>query len=269
MPSQPVRSVPPRSHAKARRARVRTLSWLYALLGVECFAAFLTTPILVVRRVTVRGTTTLPPAEAQATLTSARIAPGTNLLRVPVQKMEAEIRRHAWVRSVSLRRRLGELEVQITPRQPVLIAQTARGEVELDAEGVVIRPAQGASQARLPRIVLNMSRMARPGSPLDHWTVRASLLAVRADSQPSPARVVKIEVDQNDNLCLNMHDGVKVQLGTPEDMPTKLALLQRIYSREPDIAQRLAAINLSCPSWPACTPRVSQQNVPTRSYRSG
>ena len=55
-----------------------------------------------------------------------------------------------------------------------------------------------------------------------------------------------------------MRDGVAFQLGQPDDVDAKIALVNRIYAREPNIGQTLASVNLTCPSAPACTPRVAQ-----------
>ncbi len=108
---------------------------------------------------------------------------------------------------------------------------------------------------RLPLIVLNRPESVRPGVPFQDAALTAAIQILRSARQDSMVRIAKIEVDQSDNICLNMQDGLSIQFGQVEDYPSKYALVRRIYSREPDIARKLVAINVSCPSFPACTPR--------------
>ena len=53
-----------------------------------------------------------------------------------------------------------------------------------------------------------------------------------------------------------MEGGITVQFGQPEDIPSKLETMKRIYARDANIARKLTAINLTCPSAPACVPRI-------------
>jgi cell division septal protein FtsQ len=107
----------------------------------------------------------------------------------------------------------------------------------------------------LPLVVLEGPRPVRPGVPFHDPALNAAIQILHAARRDGVVRIAKIEVDQSDNMCLNMEDGLPIQFGQVEDYPAKLTLVRRIYRQEPDIARRLAAINVSCPSWPACTPR--------------
>ncbi|HZO91053.1 MAG TPA: FtsQ-type POTRA domain-containing protein [Chthonomonadaceae bacterium] len=127
-----------------------------------------------------------------------------------------------------------------------------------EAERLLDTPEPPAAErvgARLPLVALAGARAVQLGVALDDPALTAAIQIWQSARQDKMVRIAKIEVDQSGNICLNMLDGIPIQLGQAEDLPTKLALVRRIYAREPNIARRLVAVNLSCPSWPACTPR--------------
>ncbi|HZP84857.1 MAG TPA: FtsQ-type POTRA domain-containing protein [Chthonomonadaceae bacterium] len=327
---------PPRI-AEVYRARRRVLASLYVVLGLLLVAAALTSPIVAVKRVRLAGLAGLPASEADLTLQTAAVSPGTNWLRAPVRSIEERLRALPWVRAASVSRRFpNTVEAQITARQPCVLAQTSAGLFEVDAEGVPIRrarpeiagfqaeqpPMQDAASsaptvsplpsmgegagagptpfaallpaefrpyfdrdgllpnllepplfapaasvpsltgARLPLVTLARPMTVQPGVPLNDTALSAAIDILQSAQRERLVRIAKIEVDQSDNICLNMQDGVVVQLGQAEDFAKKLALVQRIYTWEPDIARRLVAINLSSPAWPAYTPRNPPTSTP-------
>ncbi|HLV80205.1 MAG TPA: FtsQ-type POTRA domain-containing protein [Chthonomonadaceae bacterium] len=246
----------PHRPSVVRRVRRKVLIALYTALAVEVFAAALFAPALHVRRVRVEGLQGLEPAEAAQVLNAVQIAPKTNWLRAPVGRIAQRLRALPWVRAADVRRRLpGTVVAAIALRQPVLLAQSGADWMEVDEAGVPIRRARPGEAARLPSLVLDRPLPIRPGVPLRDEAVKAAMRAYGAFRKGAGIHIAKIEVDQSGNICLNMQDGVAVQFGNTEELAPKIALLQRIYAREPDIAQRLIAIDISCPTWPACTPR--------------
>jgi len=258
----------PHRPSVVRRVRRQVLGTLYTALALEIVAAALFSPALYVRRVRVEGLKGLAPAEEALVLDSVEIAPKTNWLRAPLGRMERRLRALPWIQTAHIRRRLPDTVVaDITVRQPALRVQSGADEVEMDTEGVPIRHARPGDAALLPAVVLDRPRALRPGVPLQDELVLAAMRTYAAFRKQPGIRIAKIEVDQSDNICLNMQDGVVVQFGNTEELAPKIAMLQHIYAREPDIAQRLMAINLSCPTWPACTPR-STSTSPARPLQS-
>lgn len=242
-----------------RRVRRRVLTVLYVALAVELMAAALASPALHVRRVRLEGIQGLEASEVALTLNAAALPTKTNWLRAPVRTLEQRLRALPWVQTAQVRRSLPDvIAAHIVLRTPRVIAQTSAGRFEVDAGGVPIRLAPAPPAAQEPLVVLDRSRAVRPGIPFNDDLLLATIQVYDSCRKMPMVRIAKIEVDQSDNICLNMQDGVTVQFGRTDALTAKLALLRRIYTREPDIAQRLVAINLSCPTWPACTPRVAQ-----------
>lgn len=247
-----------RSPGQVRRTRRIALLTLYTALGVELLAALLTSPVLEVKKVKVQGVGGLPAEESAATLQAAALPPRANWLRAPIRSTEAQLRALPWVHTAHIARRLpNTLEMTLTPRTPILQVQSGAARYEVDADSVPIRLARPEDAGRLPLVVLQRPCELRPGVALQETSVRTALQVTQTIGPQILVRIAKIEVDQSDNMCLNMQDGIRIQLGQEDELPAKIALVQRVYAREPDIARRLIAMDLSSPAWPACTPRVA------------
>ena len=232
------------------------LTALYVLLAGVSVAALLTSPRLSIKRVQIQGAAGLPTVEAQAVSQAAFIPAGVNTFLAPTGRLEAKLRALPCVRQASVLRRFPDgLQAKITLRQTVAIAQTSAGDFEVDRSGIAIRAARTEFAANLPHIALLRPRTVQVGVSLNDTALDAALEALDKAAMEPALRIAKIEVDLTDNLCLNMQNGIKARLGSPEDVPKKMALLATAYRREPNLASRLLAINLSCPDWPACTPR--------------
>ena len=269
-PPEPPRTKPnakrkgphPYRPAEVRRTRRNALIGLYVLLGSMSVAALLTSPKLSVKRVQIKGTDGLPAIEAQAVTQAAFLPAGVNEFLAPTGKLEARLRALPCVQKASVTRRFPDaLRANVVLRRAVAIVQTSAGDFETDRSGVPIRAARPET-ANLPRIALLRPRSAQIGVGFNDTALDAALNALeKADSGPA-LHIAKIEVDLTDNLCLNMRDGIKARFGSPEDIEKKVALLASAYRQEPNLAARLLAINLSCPDWPACTPRKPNPALP-------
>jgi cell division protein FtsQ len=250
-----------------RRARRRTLLALYLALGAVAVAAALTSPVMAVKRLRLRGADGLPAVEYAAVQNAISLPPGTNWLRAPVHAVEQSLRAQPWVRTAQVRRQLpNAIEARITPRQPFLIAQIGARQYEMDADGVPIRLARPEVAASLPIVLLDRPPAAQPGLPLNDDALTGTIAILQCVRQAPAVRIAKIEVDQSDNICLNMQDNIPILFGQARDLSAKLKLLRDIYLREPDIALRVEAINLSNPDAPACTPRAAE---PTEAENGG
>ena len=253
---------PPRM-AEIRRTRQRVLLTLYVVLGVELCVTLLLSPVFGVKRTRVQGIDSLPPQEAAAILNTVSLRPGTNWFRAPVGSLQQRLNALPWVKTAQVSRRFPDtVRTQITLREPAIIVETSQGAFEVDAQGVAIRSARPVTLAGLPHVVLEGSHPVQTGSVMAGDSLRTAIQIFQAVSNDPVVRIAKIQVDQNDNLCLNMQNGFRIQFGRNEAIETKIKMTRRALKNEPNIAIRLTEINLSCPEAPACTPRVAETTAP-------
>jgi len=256
--------------AEVRERRTRILLMLTMALGFELAAAALTSPLLGINRIAIRGTEQLPVQEIEVTRHVAAIPAGSNLLRVPLGHVEQRMKALPWVQSA----RAGwmsphALSIRVTPRQPVVVAEAAGQRFEVDAAGVPIRVARAGALRALPQIMIERAMEVRPGVPLrDEALLAAIKIYHDAPSQPM-VHIAKIKVDPAGNMCLNMSDGIQVQLGQPEDLAAKMKYVQHVYQLDPNVCSRMIAINLSVPKQPACTLKKDVQPDPAMAETPG
>jgi cell division protein FtsQ len=244
------------SPAQMRRMRRRALFALAFCLTLECVVATFTSPALTIKHIRVSGTDALPAAEADAILRAAALPRGCNWFRVPRARMMREIGQMAWVKSVTVEKRLpDDIRVRVIPRQPAAVAENGTQFAEVDIQGVPIRAARPERIASLAHLVLPPSARLQYGDPIVDRAVREALRVLDNTANGQAVRIAKIEVDQSDNLCLNMSDRTPIRLGQAEDLDAKMEIVKRIYRNRPDIANSLAAIDLTCPAKPACISR--------------
>ncbi len=240
--------------ANVREFRTRLLIVLTMALGFELSAAALTSPILGINRIVIHGLERLPAREAGITTRTAALQPGTNLLRAPLGQMERQMKALPWVQSARVKwASQHTLDVRFTLRQPVIIAAVAGNDYELDETGVPIRLARQGPARSLPHMTLENQSAVRFGAPIGGESVVAAIRLYRNAPQQPMVRIAKIKVDPSGNMCLNMMDGIQVQLGQPEDLAAKMKYIRRVYELDPKVGSRMVAINLSVLKQPACT----------------
>jgi cell division protein FtsQ len=260
--SKPTPNRPGPSHrrlriADVRRIRRQVLFSLYVVLAGETVAAALTTPLLHIRQIEVSGAESLPPAEIANVLAAAKLPNGTNFLLAPVNREQARVRALPWVRSATVHRHFPySVTVAMTLREPVAQVQTTNGIWEVDSAGLPIRSVRSEMASRLPMIVWQQPTVVKPGTVFGDKTLQSALEVSRWAQKETAVHLAKIEVDQSDNICLNMKDGIPIKFGPDSELESKQTLVVNLYRRDPDIAQRIQQIDVSCPSDVACTPRV-------------
>lgn len=248
--------------AEVRRCR-RILVFLYLLFALEIAAAAVSSPVLAVRNVRVRGLQELPPEEARTITEITQVRPGTNWLLAPVSRLERRLMALPWVASAHVARAYpGSIVVHVTPRRPEFLVASEGKRFEVDATGVPIRPARPIAETRMPLLVLRGKLGLQLGISSTNAAFRAARQLLLNGRQDTPLRIASIEIDRNDNICLNMEDAVRVHFGSQEQSDSKVNLLVRIYRQDPKIGQRISEIDISCLQMPACIPRVADPGVP-------
>lgn len=249
--------------ADIRRRRRLALFTLYAILGVEIGLALVTSPALAIKKVRVYGIDALPSAERTQTLHALQVANATNWFRTPLRRMREETKALPWVRSARVDPAFSTtLTAHIEPREPFIILKVGQAYFETDAVGTIIRTARPIEKQTLPHVVFEQSGTLIPGDLIGDPALSASIQVLQQLPQAQVRKITKIVIDQTGNICLNMLGGMQLQLGQAENVSGKISRIKSIYALDPAIAQTLAAINLSCPSAPACTLRVAQSAPP-------
>lgn len=249
---------------ESKKRRRRTLTMLYALLGVEILAAIFTSPALTVQKVRVTGLETLPEAEQTQTLQALAVPHATNLLRVPFQRLRRDANALPWVGNATVPHSWGRaVTVNVTPRKPMFALKVGAQWYETDAARIPIRLARPTVINHLPHVVLHQETLVQPGFAVRDSGLEGAVRVLQllpqnsSDSmQEKGVKIAKIVIDQSDNICLNMRDGMEFKFGQADDLTAKVVLVKRIYAKDPGIGQMLASINLTSPSAPACTPRA-------------
>lgn len=253
-----ISTIPKRFNPIKRR---QILGLLLVVLLAEIVAALATSPRLKVHRLVLSGLGSLTPSEA---LKTQQIAEGLlrhNFFIEPISFTRHALHQLPWIKSVRIARYFPHrVTVHILPREPAFLLQTGKEVFETDINGVPIRPARGLFPHML-RVVLPPQPITC-GLPVDDPDMPCVLTLLKRVGTQYHLPLVSIEVDRERNICLNMLGGMRVLLGQTEEMERKVALLQSIFIIQPDVAQRLSVVNLTCPSYPACIPRVALLKTP-------
>ncbi len=198
-----------RKERQHRRLRRTLLVLAVIALGVVGYVVE-HSPLVALAEIRVEGTHRLDPATVEE---ASGLVLGTSTLRLPLGDAVHRVEALPLVASASAHR-VDPLTVQIdvTERQPVVLAVAGGQHRLVDADGVVL---SDAVEAGLPQIVLtHQTRLPAPGAKVD--TDPALANAHRAFRQlPGPLRatIVRYEANGPDDLDLILDSGVRVRFG--------------------------------------------------------
>jgi cell division septal protein FtsQ len=257
--STPVRT-PKKRHPRRRRdwnPVIRRVA--AAVFAVELGLIVFANPYLRVTRVNVEGTQTLSPTQV---FDEARVPPHTNIFWMALhQPFAKRLTADPVVDHAARRIKLpNTLILQVWERQPYATLALDGHFWLLDAHGVPFRtltepypglPVVAPQTRKIQGQVLGPDNVAL-GTPLrTDWLKHSyQLIALTAPDQNLAA--MKIEVDQNGNLCLNRKDNFRILLGQADALPQKIELAQAaITAHGGQINQTAAYIDVSCPEQPA------------------
>lgn len=251
-----------RSASSARRLR-RSIVWAFgAVAAIACGAALLESPALQVRRVEVQGASNLLPDEAAAVLCAAKIAAGSNIVRFSMDDLRRRLHALPWVAAVRIRRAWPmAARVTVIPRRPVAELVVGGDRWEVDETSTPIRRIVAARG----RPVVESARVATvlAGKPLEDVETREAIRILALGGIPESPGIAKIVVDPAGELCLNMIDGVTVQIGRVEALREKIALVRRMYAADRSIASTVATISVRYPDAPVCGMRRPASDPPS------
>lgn len=188
--------------------------------------------------------------EEEQILEAADLELGTSTLRLRLGRVEERVEALPLVRDVDARR-LDPLRVrlEVTEREPVLVAVGGGQERLVDRTGVVIAP--GAVEG-LPRVRLAQAP-PEPGArgPSD-GPLAAAVTTWRQLSGPLRTEVVRYDARSVDELHLELRSGVMVRFGRAERIDEKVRAIGAVLEDVGDTD--VTAIDVRAPARPVVVP---------------
>lgn len=239
---------PPRHKRYRVNAPRLILSLLLVLLVGEAALAILTSPWFEIKDVVVRGRKLVAP-EFVARCT--RIPEESNIFTFPTHSIADRLRPNPIIKKVAISRRLpGTLVVRITERSAWSVLSVGGKFYEVDAACIPFRVVASPAP-KLPVLSCEIAEAIALGkqirAPAFHAATNCLQLAIRLGK----FSVRKITVDQNNDLCLNVQDGLLIRLGQPLHLEDKLDKARQTIELVPD----LEYVDVTCPEAPAFKPK--------------
>ncbi|MCC6442271.1 MAG: FtsQ-type POTRA domain-containing protein [Armatimonadetes bacterium] len=253
----------PRRHRRNRRKPdyflLRLICLLATLIGGAAYY-LLTAPYFEIRSVRITGCHLLKPEQMAK---RAAIPTGANIFKVSLGRAADRLMAEPMVGRVSLRRSLpGTIAIDITERVSALTLRLDGRYYEADAGGVLCRPVK-TPDPRKPYIEYRGREPLAVGEPFRSPGLRAALECAGFAARKKVFPLQKIEVDQNDNICLNMNKGPKIKLGRFPQLNFKLAVLETVW-RDRRVREQSEYVDLTVPDKPARRPITTQTPAAVR-----
>jgi len=247
------RPVQHRRKRKGISARKIILALLLIMLAGEAVYAVLKLPWFEISAVRVYGRK-LTPAEFVAGCT--KTPPKSNIFLFKTRNMVAKLQRSPIIEQATVSRGFpNTLVVRITERRADFVLSTHRKYYEVDAGGLPFRIVPRPNP-KLPELACKVPKPITLGKPIKTSAFISATNCLRLARGKKNFRVRKITVDQSNDLCLNVQDGLLIRLGRPQHIEDKLDKAERTMELVPD----LEYIDVTCPEAPALKPSQSGSN---------
>lgn len=216
-----------------------------ALLG-EALWLGATSPLLVVRKVTVTGATVRPPDEIRRV---ARLTKPMNLFRAPTGKAVRLLEALPEIASARVERHLPDsLAVIVNERVPLASVLTPQGCWVMDGGGIVFRSVP-APLAFVPVFAMTPAAPIVVGKPLPIAARGAALATLKGVARLPLARNVRVHLEANGDVWLQNSNGLKIRLGQLDDAPDRLPLTERMLTgpNGRDLISKLLVLDMTSP----------------------
>lgn len=241
-------AVRPRRRPKSLASRIKPF-WMsigaVAALAAAAGAFAVTWPGFRPQATYVTGNRVVTRAEI---LARAGIAPDRSIWLQSPRAMSARIEDIPYVATASVRRVIPSgLSIAITERAPFAVLQSGSSSVVADRALRVLSAAYGPQS--LPVLVLPPGVALVPGSFITLPAARALRTVEDAFSERG-IEPATLRYDRFGGLVAELHDGVRVLVGSQDDLDKKLALVKPILAQVVGSQTRVAAIDLRAPATP-------------------
>jgi cell division protein FtsQ len=188
--------------------------FLLVLVGMGTRVLLYEAGLANVEGVEVSGLSTVPEA---AVRDAAAVVPGGPLIAVDTAAVARRVAAVEGVAAAEVRRSWPHtVEVRVTERVPVALAETPRGLSEVDATGLAYRPAP-VPPPPVPRLTFG-------GVGPDDPATTAAIAVLRELTDPLRGQVATVDATGT-RVTLGLSDGRSVLWGTPDRAADKLAVL--------------------------------------------
>jgi cell division protein FtsQ len=203
-------------------------------------------PLLVVRNVTVTGATVRPPDEIKKI---ARLTKPVNLFRAPTRKAVSLLKALPEVATARVERHLpNSLAIVVTERTPLASVLTPQGCWVMDGSGIVFRSI-AAPLDTVPVFAMTPSAPIVVGKPLPTTALKAALTTLTGVDKLPLAPNVRVHLEANGDVWLQNTNGLKIRLGQLDDAPDRLPLTERMLTgpNGPDLISKLLVLDMTSP----------------------
>jgi cell division septal protein FtsQ len=224
---------------------------------VEILALLLAFPAFWVRNVRIEGLETLTATQAFG---AAHVRPKTNIFIMAFnQPFVRNLEKLPVVDHVTSAVELPDtLVLRVRERHPYAVLSSHNAYWLIDAKRVpyaqVSGPVDGLPTIQ-PTSLAALEPVATGAQIRSDWLIQAyNLLSLLSNKQSLQPKL--ITVDQNANLCLNRLDNLRINIGSPDDLPSKVWSAEAIAGAiGPEAAARTAYVDVSSPTHTALMPR--------------
>jgi hypothetical protein len=175
-------------------------------------------------------------------------AEGLAWMKIPVAQLETELARLPEVKSAQIHRNMfGRALVRIEYRRPIAGVVGATN-VAMDDQGVLYATKQ--SLDGLPRIDPPPHTLGANLAFAGVWPAEVVVQLCEDLATDKTLAGTEVQVDGNGRLSLGKGASGQVILGSLEDINTKLNVLRRLLSADPDLLSKVKELNLTDPKHP-------------------
>jgi POTRA domain, FtsQ-type/Cell division protein FtsQ len=231
----------------------RSLLVGFALLagGLLAYVVARHTSAFALRAVEVNGA---PPALERQVRAALGPLQGRSLLALEHEEIHDRLATIPEVRAASFDRAFPHtLRISVAPERPIAVLRSGPRAWLLSAQAKVLRPLAARSRPRLPRIWIGPATQPGVGFvPGDTGLPRAAELIARA-SRAEPGLMGRIGTVrwQDSQLTFVLRSGTELRLGSPAQLPLKLAVGRKLLQVLPRTERlRLGYVDLSVPTRP-------------------
>jgi cell division protein FtsQ len=237
----------------ARLAIAVTLAW-GVLLAVQAGYNYVTTSARFEAKSLVFEPTPHVPVDRLQELLG--LEPGTNILAVDTEALQAKIAAEPWVKRASVQRSLPDTLIVEVEEHEAAAALLSGYFYLIDRDGVPFKRLEDGERGELPVITGIDREQLIAGDPRATAAIRRGLAALTAYQQAPRPRLSEIHVDEGGAVALyTAKNGTALRLGRGEVEP-KLARFDALRAALGERAERLGVVHLDLEATPGTPERV-------------